>query len=234
VALVADLIARFRRRARAVPGEHPGAEPRPRPSDSDSDLQNAAGVIQYLIVGLGNPGKKYHGTRHNVGFLVLDRLAQRQGVSFTPHLKWKAEVARVGESVLLVKPLTFMNESGRAVQLLSDFYKVAPENCIIVYDDVALGFGEFRIRREGSAGGHNGVKSLIACLGTQAFPRLRFGVGGADGEALVSHVLGKFSREESLELPLFVEDAVGAVDCLLAEGVDAAMARWNGKARTQR
>ncbi|MDA0814799.1 MAG: aminoacyl-tRNA hydrolase [Verrucomicrobia bacterium] len=185
-------------------------------------------------MGLGNPGKKYHGTRHNVGFLVLDRLAERAGVSFTPHLKWKAEVARVGEAMLLVKPLTFMNESGRAVQLLADFYKVAPENCIVVYDDVALGFGEFRIRREGTAGGHNGVKSLIACLGTQAFPRLRFGVGGADGEALVSHVLGKFSREESLELPLFVEDAVSAVDCLLEAGVDAAMARWNGKARTQR
>ncbi|MEZ5330391.1 MAG: aminoacyl-tRNA hydrolase [Verrucomicrobiales bacterium] len=201
---------------------------------TDSDLKSGdSALIEKLIVGLGNPGRKYHGTRHNVGFLVLDRLAERAAASFTPHLKWKAEVARRGDNTLLVKPLTFMNESGRAVQLLSEFYKVAPQQCIIVYDDIALNFGDFRIRREGSAGGHNGVKSLIACLGTQEFPRLRFGVGDADGQPLVSHVLGRFSSREAEELPVLVEDAVDAVECLVAEGVEVAMARWNGKARSR-
>ena len=200
------------------------------PDLNDGDAGSKA--MKRLIVGLGNPGKKYHGTRHNVGFLVLDRLAERHGAVFKPHLKWKAEVASV-DDCLLVKPLTFMNESGRAVQLLADFYKVPAENCLVVYDDIALPFGQLRIRRNGSAGGHNGVKSLISCMGTQEFPRLRFGVGEADSNQLVSHVLGKFSRSETSELPLFVEDAVSAIELLLSDGIESAMAQWNGKARSQ-
>ncbi|MGK0187220.1 MAG: PTH1 family peptidyl-tRNA hydrolase [Verrucomicrobiales bacterium] len=199
-------------------------------SGSDDGLEKA--VIKQLIVGLGNPGKKYSETRHNVGFLVVDRLAERGGAPFTPHLKWKAEVARAGET-LVVKPLTFMNESGQAIRLLSDFFKVPAEHCLIVYDDIALPFGQFRIRREGSAGGHNGVKSLIACLATQEFPRLRFGVGEAGASPLVSHVLGKFSKPEVAELPLLIDDAVAAVDSMLEDGIEAAMGKWNGKARPQ-
>ena len=191
------------------------------------------GLIKQIIVGLGSPGKKYQGTRHNAGFIILERMAERGGVTFKPYLKWKSEVAVLGEC-LLVKPLTFMNESGRAVRLLADFYKIPATNCLVVYDDVALPFGELRIRRDGSAGGHNGMKSLIACLGCQEFPRLRFGVGEAGSSQLATHVLGKFSPSELSELPLFVEDAVAAVEQLMEEGIDAAMARWNGKARPKR
>lgn len=198
----------------------------------DSEDAGDTKVAKHLIVGLGNPGKKYSETRHNVGFLVVERLAERANVKFTPHLKWKAEVARTGE-LLFVKPLTFMNDSGKAVQAISSFFKVPAESCIIVYDDVALSFGQFRIRREGSAGGHNGVKSLIACLGTQEFPRLRFGVGEAGVKALSSHVLGKFSKREMVELPLLIEEAVDAVEMMRDEGLDAAMGKWNGKARPQ-
>lgn len=189
-------------------------------------------VVEQLIVGLGNPGKKYAGTRHNVGFLVVDRLAGRGSAQWQPSLKWKAEVARTGE-VLLCKPLTFMNESGRAVRALADFYKLAPSQCIIIYDDVALPFGSLRIRRSGSAGGHNGMKSIIACLGTQDFPRVRIGVGEPGGKQLASHVLGSFSGAELQELPLHIEHAADAVDAVRIRGVDAAMAEWNGKARAQ-
>ena len=205
---------------------------RPGSAEATHDASNGEElpVPERLIVGLGNPGKKYEGTRHNVGFLVVDRLAARKNVALFPNSRWRAQVAQA-EGALLVKPLTFMNESGKAVQLLSAYYKIPPESCLVVYDDTALPFGRLRIRRGGSAGGHNGMKSVIACLGTQEFPRVRFGVGEAGGRDLAGHVLGNFTRAESSELPVCVEDAADAIDCICARGIDDAMAEWNGKAR---
>ena len=186
------------------------------------------GVVRRLIVGLGNPGRKYSGTRHNVGFEVCDILAKRADSKFKPEFKWKAEVAKTPHGIL-VKPLTFMNESGQAVRALADFYKLGPGDCFVVHDDVSFPLGSLRIRRSGSAGGHNGIKSIIGCLGSQDFPRLKFGIGTAEGNQMTSHVLGKFDKSEKELLPGYVEDAADAVECVFNDGLEQAMAKWNGK-----
>jgi PTH1 family peptidyl-tRNA hydrolase len=185
-------------------------------------------VAKKLIVGLGNPGKKYSKTRHNIGFEVCQLLASRSQAVFKPVFKWKAEIAATSLGVL-VKPLTFMNESGRTVRALADYYEVPPEDCLIVFDDVSLPFGSLRIRRSGSAGGHNGVKSIISCLGSKDFPRLKIGIGSADGKPMTSHVLGTFDKGEREQLPVFLESAADAVEAISADGLDQAMARWNVK-----
>jgi PTH1 family peptidyl-tRNA hydrolase len=183
-----------------------------------------------LIVGLGNPGRSYHGTRHNVGFAVADALARRCEVAFE-HGRATALTARVGTgsgALLLVKPLTMMNLSGEAVGELAHFYKIDPSDIIAVADDVNLPLGRLRLRGSGSAGGHNGFRSIIASLGSDLFPRLRVGVGRGDPRRdLADHVLARFDPDEADEVERAVARAADAVETFLAEGIEAAMNRFN-------
>lgn len=178
-----------------------------------------------LVAGLGNPGKDYDRTRHNVGFLVADALAQRAGARFAREPKWEADVARAGD-VTFMKPMTFMNLSGEAVGEFSRFFKLEPTEALVVIDDVSLPLGRLRLRRSGSDGGHNGLASIIMHLGTTQIARLRVGIGGAK-DSLVGHVLGKFSTEERPALEAAVSRAADAVECAQANGFEAAMNRFN-------
>lgn len=186
---------------------------------------------QWLIVGLGNVGEKYDGTRHNVGFAVLDELAERAGVP-VQRLKFRAltNTARVGGvQVLLMKPVTYMNLSGEAVGPAADFYKIPPERVLVLSDDVALPVGKLRLRRSGSAGGHNGLKNIIQHLGTDQFPRLKIGVGEKPHPDydMADWVLGKFSGEDRKVIQAAAERAADAVEFLLQQGMDKAMGRYN-------
>ncbi|MDB9742084.1 aminoacyl-tRNA hydrolase [Akkermansiaceae bacterium] len=181
-----------------------------------------------LIVGLGNPGQKYEGTRHNVGFDVLDKLASRAHAEFTKHLKWRAYICKHPLGILM-KPHTFMNESGISISAALRFYKWEPENVLIVYDDVALPFGNLRFRGKGSAGGHNGIKSTINHLHSENFPRLKFGIGSAQSGAMVGHVLGKFNTEECNLLENRLATAADAVQVAISEGVTSAANAFNSK-----
>jgi len=174
-----------------------------------------------MIIGLGNPGKKYDQTRHNVGFVVLDRLASSAGAEFANHLRWKAHIAKHPQAMLM-KPQTFMNESGRAAGTALRFYKWNPDEVLVIYDDVSLPLGSLRFRMKGSAGGHNGMKSLIQHFGSDAFPRLKLGIGAPDPGAMVGHVLGKFAPDERPDLEKALDNAVKAVQSALNDGVEAA------------
>ncbi len=178
-----------------------------------------------LIVGLGNPGREYRDTRHNVGFMVVDRLAARARTTFRTEKSWQAEVAQAS-GLLLCKPLTYMNLSGQSVRPLSQFYKLAAAQLLVVLDDMALPLGKLRLRADGSAGGHKGLQSVITHFGTPAIPRLRIGIGVAPGEA-IGHVLGRFALEEKAALEQSLDLAVEAVDCLLERGLGAAMNAFN-------
>lgn len=180
-----------------------------------------------MLVGLGNPGRKYEGTRHNIGFDLLDRIAADAGLSFKNELRHQALVTRLETGVFLVKPQTFMNESGRSVGSLARFYKIEPEEILVSYDDVALPLGSLRFRAGGSAGGHNGIKSLIAHLGTQTIPRLKIGVGNSAPGALVGHVLGKFRSDEQEEVENTLATAAQAVQLALSQGREAAANAYN-------
>lgn len=180
-----------------------------------------------LIVGLGNPGKDYRDTRHNVGFMILDRLAERERAAFRTEKSWQAEIARTGDTVLC-KPLTYMNLSGEATQALARFYKIEPAQTLIVLDDMALPLGKLRLRESGSSGGHNGLQSVIERLGTPAVPRLRVGIGAAAGaDHAVGHVLGRFSAEERTPLRESLDRALAAIDKAQADGIAAAMNVFN-------
>lgn len=179
-----------------------------------------------VIVGLGNPGERYVGTRHNVGFVVLDLLAERLGVVFKEDRKWEGSVARTSDLVLL-KPLTFMNESGRSVASLCRFYRWAPDSTLVVFDDIALSLGRLRLRARGSHGGHNGVRSIINHFGSEEFPRLKIGVGDQAGGDVVNHVLGKFSVAEREESENMLARAADAVQLAVSSGVDAAANQFN-------
>ena len=190
------------------------------------------GPAEWLVVGLGNPGPKYEWTRHNVGFLVIDQLADRENLP-VQRLKHKAltNTALIGgKPVLLMKPTTYMNLSGEAVRQAVDFYKVAPDHVLVVSDDTALAVGRLRIRRGGSAGGHNGLKNIILHLGTDQFPRLRVGVGEKPHPDydMADWVLGKFQGEDKKAIDQAVKRAADAVECILAEGIDRGMSRFNG------
>ena len=180
-----------------------------------------------LVAGLGNPGREYARTRHNVGFEVLEALAARHGAAWTK--KPDAELARWAPDVVLVKPQTFMNLSGTAVQRWQHFYQIALEDILIVVDDVNLEAGRLRIRRAGSPGGHNGLKSIRDSLGTDQFPRLRIGVGGGERKHLSPHVLGRFTADEEKIIEAAIEKAVEAVEVFVAEGSSAAMNKYNRK-----
>ncbi len=184
-----------------------------------------------LIVGLGNPGQEYRDTRHNVGFMVADRLADRWRVADQWREKFEAlQIKTVAgeESVILTKPLTFMNLSGQAVQALAGFYKIEPADIFVVTDDVALPVGRLRARREGGAGGHNGLKSIIQSLATQAFPRMRVGVGrGGDRRDLADHVLGRFAADERDTVSAAVLRAANATEVFLSDGIERVMNAFN-------
>ena len=184
-----------------------------------------------LIVGLGNPGPEYRDTRHNVGFMVVDALAQRWRVGDQWREKFEALQIKtvVGEeSVILTKPLTFMNLSGHAVQALAGFYKIEPADVFVVTDDVALPVGRLRARRDGGAGGHNGLKSIIQSLATQAFPRMRVGVGrGDDRRDLADHVLGRFAADERDTVSAAVLRAADATEMFLSDGIERVMNAFN-------
>ncbi len=184
----------------------------------------------YAIIGLGNPTAKYEKTRHNIGFDVIDVLADKMSIE----MKTKKHKAIIGQSfigsekVILVKPQTYMNLSGEAVRAVVDFYKINPESDIIViYDDVSLKTGQLRIRGKGSAGGHNGIKSIIAHLGTQTFKRIKVGVGADGNGDLVNHVLGKFNRDDRVVIDEAIENAASAAAVIVLEGIDAAMNKYN-------
>lgn len=186
----------------------------------------------HLIVGLGNPGRKYEGTRHNIGFEVVDLLARRHGAEWEAAPRGiEALVARwrVANSVL-VKPLTYMNLSGGAIVPLLQFYKVDPAGLLVVVDEVHLELGRLRIRRSGSAGGHNGLKSAIGALGSQDFARLRIGVGRGDGRRdLADHVLAKFDADERGTVTETVARSADAVELFVAEGIGPVMNTYNRK-----
>jgi PTH1 family peptidyl-tRNA hydrolase len=188
-----------------------------------------------LIVGLGNPGKEYANTRHNVGFMIVDRMAQAAGVSFGFEKAWKGEVCRLGDACLL-KPMTYMNLSGESVRSLQQFHKIAAAEILVVLDDMALPLGSIRLKQRGSAGGHNGLKSIIECLGTNDIPRLRVGIGTprgcSEGSAdpvggAVGHVLGSFRSSEAADLADGLSRAAGAIECARVLGLSVAMNNYN-------
>ncbi len=187
-----------------------------------------------LIVGLGNPGREYERTRHNVGFVVVDELARRWGFEVRK-TKFHARTgggAAEGQSVLLMKPQTYMNRSGLAVGEALGFYQVAAEDLLVVVDDMALELGQLRLRGQGSAGGHNGLKDIIAALGHQNFARLRIGIG-AGGPDAVNHVLSVFSPTEQEACEAAVQRGTDAAICWLSEGMDAAMNKYNQKSQAE-
>ena len=191
-----------------------------------------AGGVGWLLVCLGNPGDKYENTRHNVGFMVADEVAERQSKPIQ-RLKFKAltnVLSISGEKVLVMKPITYMNLSGEAARPAADFYKIPPEQVLVVSDDTALALGRLRIRQKGSAGGHNGLKSIIQHLGTDQFPRLRVGVGEKPHPDydMADWVLGKFVGEDKKTIDGAVKRAADAIECILAEGIDRGMGKFNG------
>ena len=181
-----------------------------------------------IIVGLGNPGRDYAETRHNVGFMVLDRLARRFGAEWKPDKARKGELA-AGPGVLLIKPQTFMNCSGECVGPIMRYYKFEPEQVLVIYDDISFPVGTMKLRSSGSAGGHNGMKSLIAHLGGEKFPRIRVGIGAPGQKEMVGHVLGKFAPDERPLLEECLAKAEEAAVLMMREGFQAAANKFNVK-----
>ena len=186
-----------------------------------------------LVVGLGNPGSKYKGTRHNIGFMALERMASREGFGFRQQTKLHGLAAEYGISesrLRLLMPQTYMNDSGRAIRAALDWFGFTPEQLLVLVDDMDIPLGRLRLRAQGSAGGHNGLRSTIQHLGTQAFPRLRIGIGApADNPAerrarTVSHVLGPFSKAEQPEVNAVLDGVLEAIHRIQRQGLDRA---WN-------
>lgn len=189
----------------------------------------------YVIAGLGNPKKEYENTRHNIGFAVIDMLADRHGIRMN-EAKHKGLIGKGfinGEKVILVKPLTFMNLSGECIREVVDYYKVdAKENLIVLHDDISLEPGVVRIRKKGSAGGHNGLKNIILHLGHDQFQRVKIGVGEKpEGYDLADYVLGHFSKQEKELMNQVAEEVCDAVEVMMKDGPDAAMNRFNSKSK---
>lgn len=187
----------------------------------------------YLIVGLGNPTYQYARTRHNIGFEVIDELADRNGISMDIN-KHKGVCGKgmiAGEKVILLQPQTYMNLSGESIREAVGYYKLEPEkDLILIFDDISLDVGRIRIRAKGSAGGHNGVKSVIACLGTDVFCRIKVGVGEKPkGWDLADYVLSRFGEEDRIKADESVERAALAAECILQDGIERAMNVFHGK-----
>ncbi len=187
----------------------------------------------YLIAGLGNPGPEYKYTRHNAGFLVADALAEALDTSFHPDRYAQVAEARYrGKKIVIIKPQTYMNLSGKAVRYWMQKSKTEPGNLLVISDDLNIPFGQIRLRAKGSDGGHNGLKDIMKTLQTQAFPRMRIGIGKnfAPGEQ-IDYVLDKWTEEEMKRLPGILDKAVEATGVFLREGIQAAMTRFNKKAK---
>ena len=185
-----------------------------------------------LIVGLGNPTVKYDKTRHNVGFEVIDRLVDKYNIPLdvSKHKGIYGKGKIEGLTVILLKPMTYMNLSGESIREVASYYKILPEDIIVIYDDINLDVGRLRIREKGSAGGHNGIKNIISQLGTEEFPRIRIGVGMKPPKMeLVDYVLSRFSQEEQSLMDQGYERACEALKLLLADDIPAAMNQFNGK-----
>jgi PTH1 family peptidyl-tRNA hydrolase len=184
----------------------------------------------YIIAGLGNPGKDYETTRHNAGFMTIDRLADQLGCEVTTR-KFQGLTGSGfigGEKVILLKPQTFMNASGESIRAAADFYKLEPDHILVIYDDISLDVGSIRVRVKGSAGGHNGMKSIIAHLGTENFPRIRVGIGEKPERMdLADYVLGHFSKEEMENLQKATHMAAEAAEILITQDAQTAMNRFN-------
>ena len=189
------------------------------------------GGVRWLVVCLGNPGPRYEGTRHNAGFMTADALAKKLNIR-VDRLRFRALTARTeigGESVLVMKPQTYMNLSGEAAAAAAKFYKIPPERVIVVSDETALPIGKLRVRSKGSAGGHNGLKSVIACLGSDQFPRIRLGVGAPPHEDydMADWVLSAFKNQDAEDIAAAAERAAEAVICYITEGPERTMNKFN-------
>ena len=194
--------------------------------------RSKAGGVTWLVVGLGNPGAKYESTRHNMGFLAVDMLAEKEKFQFSKlrFKAWTATVELSGEKVLVMKPQTYMNLSGESVGEAARFFKIPPEHVLVISDDISLPTGKLRIRPSGSAGGHNGLKSIIQHLGSDQFPRIKVGVGSpqhADHD-IVDWVIGKPMGEDQKILLQTLEKAAEAVSAVITQGPQKAMNRFNG------
>ena len=192
---------------------------------------NKSSAVDWLIVGLGNPGQKYEHTRHNMGFLTVDLLAEKQGVKLNK-VKFKAAfniLSFAGAKCLVMKPQTYMNLSGEAVREAVQFYKIPADHVLVIYDDISLPVGKLRVRPTGSAGGHNGIKNIIAHLGTQDFPRVKIGVGAPEGGGaeMVDWVIGAPSQAERKVLVESFEKAIQAAACIIEHGCQQAMNDFN-------
>lgn len=186
-----------------------------------------------LVVGLGNPGSQYALTRHNIGFMAIDKISDAFLIPMDKDKRHKAIVGKgmMGtEKVILAKPLTYMNLSGESVQSLAAYYRIEPEDILVIYDDISLEVGQLRIRKKGSAGGHNGIKSIIQCLGTNEFPRIKIGVGERiAGQDLADHVLSRFPKGEIEIVDDATNRACEAAFIMFRDGIDASMNQYNGK-----
>ena len=192
---------------------------------------NKSSAVDWLVAGLGNPGQKYQNTRHNMGFLTVDLLAEQKGVKLNK-VKFKSAyniVGFAGCKCLVMKPQTYMNLSGEAVREAAQFYKIPAERVLVIYDDVSLPVGKLRVRPSGSAGGHNGIKNIIAHLGTQDFPRIKIGTGApaGGGEEMVDWVIGVPSQAERKVLVESFERAILAAECVIEHGCQRAMNDFN-------
>ncbi|MBS6503218.1 MAG: aminoacyl-tRNA hydrolase [Clostridium sp.] len=183
----------------------------------------------FLIVGLGNPGKEYDGTRHNIGFEAIDYISNKYNIDIN-RTKFKGVYGEGfinNNKVILLKPTTYMNLSGESIREVMNFYKLENDEVIVIYDDISLEVGKLRIREKGSAGGHNGIKSIIANIGTDIFPRVKIGVGQPTSD-LVSHVLGRFNKEDMDSLIEVIDASSKAVEVIIKDGTKEAMNRFNG------
>ncbi len=192
----------------------------------------------FIIAGLGNPTKQYEGTRHNAGFEVIDRLSEKYNIDVGTK-KHRALIGKgviAGQKVILAKPQTYMNLSGESIRSLLDYYKIDEEQeLLIIYDDISLNPGQIRIRAKGSAGGHNGIKNIIAHLGSQVFPRIKVGVGEKPrGRDLADYVLGHFSKEEKVLMEEGYDNAVHAAEMIVSGSVEAAMNEYNRKKKEEK
>ena len=198
-------------------------------------LKERYGLAMFIVAGLGNPGRKYENTRHNVGFMVIDETANRHHIQVTEK-KHKALIGKGmigGEKVILVKPQTFMNLSGESIREIIDYYKIEEKTeLIVISDDISMDVGAVRIRKKGSAGGHNGLKNIILHLGHDEFQRIKIGVGEKpECYDLVDYVLGHFDKEESEQIAESVKSAAEAIAVMITDGADEAMNRFNKKGR---
>ncbi|ERJ12461.1 aminoacyl-tRNA hydrolase [Haloplasma contractile] len=183
-----------------------------------------------IIVGLGNPGKKYKDTRHNVGFMVLDEYTRRNNLVFEHKSKYKAECVQTlinNEKVILLKPLTYMNLSGESVKILKDYYNVDDQDILIIYDDLDLSCGKIRFKQKGSSGGHNGIKSIINCINSKTFHRLKIGIERSEVIPVVNYVLGKFTKEQRPHVLESIEESILGIEDWISKDIAYVMNKYN-------